>query len=110
MQELCVQQVAGDFQRTTLKEVPSAFHERVVELLPLDLPLELAGQSIKDEAYWKRRSQAQWTNCDSSKHGSSFKQLFFERMLQDTLEECEVAANACLAASQFRRKLCTDLC
>ena len=87
-----MQQVAGHFRRTTLAEVPRAYHGRVVELLPLDLPLELAGQTIEDEAYWKRRSQAQWTNCDSSKHGSSYKQLFFERTLQDTLEECDADA------------------
>ena len=76
------------FQQQTLPKVPSAYHAQVVDRLPLDLPLETAGQAIRDESYWKRRSQARWTNCDTLKHGGSYKQLFFERHLQDTLEEC----------------------
>lgn len=88
MQELCVTQVAGSFEQHTLPKVPNAYHTQIVQQLPLDLPLELAGQAIRDEAYWKRRSQARWTNCDALKHGGSYKQLFFERNLQDTLEEC----------------------
>jgi hypothetical protein len=57
----------------------------------MDLPLELAGAAMTQESneiYWKLRSQARWTNCDPSKHGDSYKQLFFERNLQDVLEEC----------------------
>jgi hypothetical protein len=83
-----VLRVAEAFHKTTLENVPRTYHSRIVDLLPLNLPLELAGQAIKEESYWKQRSQARWTNCDCLKHGSSFKQLYFERNLQDTIEEC----------------------
>ena len=88
MQELCIAQVAQEFQRNTLTKVPAQYHGKLVHLLPLDLALELAGQAILDESYWERRSKARWTNCDVLKHGGSFKQLYFERNLQDTIEEC----------------------
>jgi hypothetical protein len=85
--------VARDFKKSTLGRIPSHYQSRVVELLPLDLPIEMAGETIQDESYWKRRSQARWTNCDPAKHGSSYKQLYFERMLQDTIEECVFSNN-----------------
>lgn len=90
LQDICVQAVAEQFERSTLLHVSEKFHETVVEKLPLDLPLELAGTAISNETYWKHRSQARWTNCDASKHGGSFKQLYFERNLQDTIEEYAV--------------------
>lgn len=86
-----MQAVANQFERSTLCHVSPNFHGAVVEKLPLDLPLELAGTAISDEAYWKHRSQSRWTNCDANKHGGSFKQLYFERNLQDTIEEYVLA-------------------
>lgn len=88
LQDVCVSEVARGFQKQTLSKVPEEYHAKIVDLLPLDLPLELAGQAIKLERYWKRRSQSQWTNCDVLKHGGSYKQLYFERHLQDHIEEC----------------------
>ena len=102
LQELCVNEVAVAFEKSTLQNVPQAYHTRIVDLLPLDLPLELAGQAIKMESYWRQRSQARWTNCDPLKHGSSFKQLYFERNLQDTLEECVPPLPERLHGSQGR--------
>lgn len=83
--------VARQFDQTTLNHVAEKYHVAIVEQLSLDLPLELAGAAItqeRNENYWKLRSQARWTNCDPSKHGGSHKQLYFERNLQDVLEEC----------------------
>ena len=90
VQECCVEAVARQFDETTLTHVAEKYHVPIVEHLPLDLPLELAGAAITQECnekYWKLRSEARWTNCDASKHGGSYKQLFFERNLQDVLEE-----------------------
>lgn len=90
-QEVCVEAVASQFDETTLSNAAEKYHVPIVDQLPLDLPLELAGAAItqeRNEKYWKLRSQGRWTNCDASQHGGSFKQLFFERNLQDVLEEC----------------------
>jgi hypothetical protein len=43
-------------------------------------------QLISDEDYWRRRSCARWRNCDTVGHGRSWKQLYFERNLQEALE------------------------
>jgi hypothetical protein len=106
MQDICIRQVAHDFKKATLNSISTAYHSRVVELLPLDLPIELAGETIQDEAYWKRRSQARWTNCDPAKHASSYKQLYFERMLQDTIEEYAYSSKC---VQQLSEPLC-DVC
>ena len=90
VQDLCVHEVARAFHKQSLQEVPPSYHAQVINLLPLDLPLELAGQAIQHEEYWKQRSAARWTNCDPVKHGMSYKQLYFERNLQDTIEECAI--------------------
>lgn len=43
-------------------------------------------QLIMDEEYWRRRACARWRNCDPCAHGRSWKQLYFERNLQEALE------------------------
>jgi len=42
---------------------------------------------IADGEYWERRSCARWRNCDPAAHGQSWKQLYFERNLQEALEQ-----------------------
>lgn len=44
-------------------------------------------QLIEEEEYWKRRASERWRNCDIACHGDSWKQLFFERNLNEFLEE-----------------------
>lgn len=44
-------------------------------------------QLIEEEDYWKRRASERWRNCDIACHGDSWKQLFFERNLNEFLEE-----------------------
>lgn len=43
--------------------------------------------ACRSEEYWRRRSQKRWKNCMVSSHGNSWKQLYFECNLQDTLEQ-----------------------
>lgn len=87
LSELCVQIIAANFaSRPTLRGIPTRFIERVTELLPTSLPLDVTGPLIDDEGYWKRCSLARWDNCQISDHGSSWKRLYFERNLTDFLE------------------------
>merc|ERR1719446_106173 len=62
---------------------------RVTELLPTSLPLEVTGPLIDDEGYWKRCALQRWDNCQIVDHGSSWKRLYFERNLTDFLEVFE---------------------
>lgn len=88
LKDLCIGVVASNFeQRPSLAKLPTKEVQKVVERLPLELPLELAGTLITDDSYWKKRACSRWKNCEISAHGSSWKQLYFERNLQEALEE-----------------------
>jgi len=87
LSELCVRVLAANFaSRPTLRGIAPRYINRVTELLPTNLPLEVTGPLIDDEGYWKRCSTERWDNCQISDHGSSWKRCYFERNLTDFLE------------------------
>ena len=87
LSELCVRVLATNFaSRPTLRGIAPRYINRVTELLPTNLPLEVTGPLIDDEGYWKRCSVERWDNCQISDHGSSWKRCYFERNLTDFLE------------------------
>ena len=74
LSELCVGVLAANFaNRPTLRGIAPRYINRMTELLPTDLPLEVTGPLIDDEGYWKRCATARWDNCQISDHGSSWK-------------------------------------
>ncbi|KXZ55119.1 hypothetical protein GPECTOR_3g271 [Gonium pectorale] len=92
LKDLCVKVVAANFESCpTFGPLPDKYVKRIIDILPLDLPLELVGTLISDDDYWRRRSQARWKNCEVAAHGFSWKQLFFERNLQEFLEQFDPA-------------------
>jgi len=87
LSELCVRVLAANFaSRPTLRGIAPRYINRMTELLPTDLPLEVTGPLIDDEGYWKRCATARWDNCQISDHGSSWKRCYFERNLSEFLE------------------------
>jgi hypothetical protein len=87
LSELCVRVLAANFaSRPTLRGIAPRYINRMTELLPTDLPLEVTGPLIDDEGYWKRCATARWDNCEISAHGSSWKRCYFERNLAEFLE------------------------
>nr|A8HMZ4.1 RecName: Full=Dynein regulatory complex subunit 5; AltName: Full=Flagellar-associated protein 155 [Chlamydomonas reinhardtii] len=92
LRDICVKVVAANFEGCpTFGPLPDKYVKRIIDILPLDLPLELVGSLIADEDYWRRRSQARWKNCEVAAHGYSWKQLFFERNLMEFLEQYDPA-------------------
>ncbi|CAG9465687.1 unnamed protein product [Pedinophyceae sp. YPF-701] len=88
LRELCIRVVSDTFEkRPTFVGLQAEDIKSITERLPLDLPLELAGDVIDDERYWWRRSTRRWRNSEVGAHGNSWKQLYFERNLQDALEQ-----------------------
>lgn len=87
LSELCVRVLAANFaHRPTLRGIAPRYINRMTELLPTDLPLEVTGPLIDDEGFWKRCATQRWDNCEISAHGSSWKRCYFERNLADFLE------------------------
>lgn len=79
--------IAKNFeQRPDFGKIPLVYREKATEQLSLDLPLEMVGALIDDENYWRRRATARWHNCEPSLHGMSWKQLYFERNLENVVE------------------------
>ena len=94
LKEQCVQVIADNFEANpTFGALPPLYVKKIIDLLPLDLPLELVGTLIEDESYWERRSNARWRNCDCTPHGCSWKQLYFERNLEHALERFDPATS-----------------
>ena len=95
---LCIGALARNFSSNPVldgidpKQLPL-----VTAQLPLDLDITIAGPHVHDDNYWKRRCTAPrgddgvsggkgWRNCQIEEHGLTWKQLFFERNLQEELE------------------------
>ncbi|GAQ81487.1 hypothetical protein KFL_000810280 [Klebsormidium nitens] len=90
--ELCVNTISASFeQRPTFGKMPDKFVKAVTKRVALDLPLEVAGQLIEDEDYWRRRTALRWRNCDVSVLGKTWKQLYMERNLEAALESYDPA-------------------
>ncbi|KAJ3210620.1 T-complex-associated testis-expressed protein 1 [Dinochytrium kinnereticum] len=85
--DLCVKVIVANFeQNSILNGIPNKYRERVLESISITLPLRIAAPLIPDESYWKRRSLANFKNCDIRKHGDSWKRLFFELHVQALAE------------------------
>mmetsp|Transcript_43593 Transcript_43593/g.93346 ORF Transcript_43593/g.93346 Transcript_43593/m.93346 type:complete len:535 (-) Transcript_43593:15-1619(-) len=64
--------------------------EDVYAMLDLNISLPEAATRIRDENYWKRRTQSTHRNAQVEKHGMSWKQTFLELELQEALERLPV--------------------
>lgn len=62
------------------------YKDRVVALVSTDISLQVASTVIQSESYWKRRAQGKFKLCNVSEHNNSWKQLFFEKYIQEVLE------------------------
>lgn len=62
-------------------------HTHTIAVRKFNLSKPSPAQHLLDEDYWKRRSSARWRNLEPSAHGNSWKQLYFEKNLQDALEQ-----------------------
>ncbi|XP_022905812.2 dynein regulatory complex subunit 5-like [Onthophagus taurus] len=88
---LCVEVIAKNFkERPLLQELPCADRLHLLELLPTDIPLELAVPIIEEEIYWKRRYADNYGVVKYVKHEYwTWKCLYLEHFLRVTLEEAQ---------------------
>jgi hypothetical protein len=82
-----------------LQKIPEKYIARVLSTVSTEIPLTVAAVAIpdmpssepvgpqgKDLNYWRRRAMKHFSHCDPSKHGHSWKQLYFERHVAKILE------------------------
>lgn len=84
---LCINAIVCNFKdHPILHELPPEFAYQVLNELPTSLPLELAVRLIDDDGYWKRAAAIMTDKVhDVTKHGNSWKRLFFEKYVQRML-------------------------
>ncbi|XP_005318920.2 dynein regulatory complex subunit 5 [Ictidomys tridecemlineatus] len=85
--ELCIQHIIKNFEKNPiLKQLLPEHQQKVLNHLSPDLPLAVTANLIEDENYWRRCCTKRWPVCHVSKHGGSWKHMFFERHLENLLK------------------------
>lgn len=72
-----------------LEELPEKFKSKLLAQLDTRMPLALTAPLVSDDSYWRRCAEATpgWAPCNIKEHDGSWKKLFFERTVQDLIEE-----------------------
>lgn len=73
-------------EKPILAGLPSKYKDKVVALVSTDISLSVVSTVIQNESYWKRRAQEKFKLCNVSEHNNLWKQLFFEKYIQEVLE------------------------
>jgi len=91
LRDKCIKTIVANFERLPVDEGSCApdLMRAITGHLPLDLDPVVGALHIFDEAYWKRRcvDRFGWSHCDLMGHGQVWKQLFFETLVGDLLED-----------------------
>jgi hypothetical protein len=90
LKDKCINVLANNFaSRPVTKGIPAPHMREITKRLPVDLDPAVAAQYVFDENYWKRCCVERygWAGCQLIEHGQIWKQLFFERFVQDRLED-----------------------
>lgn len=85
LSERCVDVVVKNFDRYPVHEnIPARCMREITSRLPSHLDVGVAAEFIFDEGYWKKRCHEQLLERDRqiNEHGLTWKQLFFEKHLQ----------------------------
>jgi hypothetical protein len=86
----CIKVVVEHFNDMPVTEViPPPQMAEITKLLPTNLSPLVGARYIYNESYWKRCcvDKFGWHNCHLSEHNLLWKQLFFEKLLQERLED-----------------------
>ena len=86
----CITVVVENFEKRPVKEViPPPLMAEITRLLPTNLSPLIGAKYIHNEGYWKRCcvDKYGWHNCILAEHNLVWKQLFFEKLIQEKLED-----------------------
>ena len=90
LSEKCIKVVVENFGYRPVKEViPPPQMNEITKLLTTDLSPVIGARYIYNESFWKRCcvDKYGWHNCHLHEHNMLWKQLFFEKLLQERLED-----------------------
>lgn len=69
-----------------LNDLLPKHQKKVLEKISTDLPLKVTALLVEDEGFWRRCCETRWELCDVSTFGGSWKRMYFERNLQQIIE------------------------
>ena len=86
----CIKVIVDNFEQRPVKEsIPPLQMAEITKALPVDLDPIIAARHVYNENYWKRCCVEKfgWHKCDLYEHGFLWKQMYFEKLLQERLED-----------------------
>ncbi|KAK5852792.1 hypothetical protein PBY51_006632 [Eleginops maclovinus] len=87
LSNLCLQSIVRNFEEKPIWEALSPIQKDFVqETLSTSVPLHVTANLIIDGVYWKRCCEAQGGLYDLTHYGNSWKQMFFERQMENMIE------------------------
>jgi hypothetical protein len=85
--DLCVNSIIRNFAtHPRHDELLERYRKKVLKKIPTSLPLRITSNLIESEDYWERCCKNKWKINDTSKYGGSWKRMYFEKELQDIIE------------------------
>lgn len=86
--ELCIQHIVDNFKNNSkiINDLMPKHKKKVLEKLDTKIPLKVTAKLIEDEGYWKRCCKDRWEICDVSAYGDSWKRMYFEKNLENIIE------------------------
>jgi Ran GTPase-activating protein (RanGAP) involved in mRNA processing and transport len=86
----CIAVIVDNFDRRPVKEsIPPLQMAAITKALPVTLSPIIGAKHVYNENYWKRCCVEKygWHNCNLHEHGFLWKQMFFEKYMQERLED-----------------------
>ncbi|XP_024915280.1 dynein regulatory complex subunit 5-like isoform X2 [Cynoglossus semilaevis] len=77
----------GGSDNPVLNQLKPHQQDYVLERLSTSLPLHVTSKLIRDGVYWRRCCEHHWDICDVTDYENSWKRMFFERRLENLIEE-----------------------
>jgi len=87
LSELCSRVIVTNFQTFPRHdELPQKWRKKVLNEIPITLPLDITAKLVDSEDYWARCCKSKFKVNDVSKYGGSWKRMYFERDLKKIIE------------------------
>jgi hypothetical protein len=86
----CIRVVVENFDHRPVREViPPPLMSEITKALPTHLQPIIGAKYIYNESYWKRCcvDKYGWHNCQLHEHNLLWKQLYFEKLISEKLED-----------------------
>jgi len=93
LMQKCIRVVVENFEQRPVKEIiPPAQMAEITKQLPVGLSPLIGAKYVFNENYWKRCCVEKfgWQNCHLHEHGLLWKQMYFEKLLTETLEDFDI--------------------